>query len=146
MGRSKQKMELIRNEKLRTMTFQKRMKGFKKKMHEFSTLCDVKAYSVIFGPKQGKDPNGLVEPETWPENKNDVYDFFQQFQNYEQGKQEVGIAEFFMNQKKKVRAELNQLREQNDKANNYPTWNERLDQCSLDQLKTLSTELDLKLE
>ncbi|XP_043710116.1 agamous-like MADS-box protein AGL82 [Telopea speciosissima] len=141
-------MELISNERARRTTFQKRVKGLKKKIREFSILCDVKACAIIFGPKQGNSYR-LVEPEIWPENQTEVCEILKEFQKHdmnERGKREEGIADFFIHKTKNVKAELDRLRRKKDKADQYPTWDERLDHYSLDQLKTLSTELDLKVE
>ncbi|KAJ4974434.1 hypothetical protein NE237_007608 [Protea cynaroides] len=84
----------------------------------------------------------------WPENQNHVCDILNQFLKYdviERGKREVGIEDLFKNQTKKLQAELNRLRRQNDQTK-YPIWDNQLDHCSLEQLGTLSNQLDLKLE
>ncbi|KAL2460568.1 MADS box transcription factor [Abeliophyllum distichum] len=64
MGRAKLNMELIGKEKSRNITFKKRKEGLMRKMHEFTTLCDVSACMIIYPPKQDKN---TVEPEIWPQ-------------------------------------------------------------------------------
>ncbi|KAG0470395.1 hypothetical protein HPP92_016507 [Vanilla planifolia] len=59
MARKKVKLEWIPNDAARRATFKKRRKGLLKKVAEISTLCDVKACLVVYGPC---DPN----PEVWP--------------------------------------------------------------------------------
>ncbi|KAI8025717.1 Developmental protein SEPALLATA 3 [Camellia lanceoleosa] len=49
MGKAKQNMELIRNDKTQYVTFQKRKKGLKKKTYELKTLCDVEVCLIIYG-------------------------------------------------------------------------------------------------
>ncbi|KAJ4956316.1 hypothetical protein NE237_013099 [Protea cynaroides] len=63
----------------------------------------------------------------------------------ERGKREVGIEDLFKNQTKKLQAELDGLQRQNDQTK-YLTLDNRLDHFSIDQLGTLSNQLDLKLE
>ncbi|XP_043694612.1 agamous-like MADS-box protein AGL80 [Telopea speciosissima] len=116
MGRAKVKLELIAKERSRNTTFQKRKKGLKKKTNEFSTLCDVDACLIIFGPKQEG-----------------------------RGNRHIGIPEFYEDQIKKLRRELNELRQHNGKTQ-YPTWDNRLDNLSVDQLKHLAASLDSKIE
>ncbi|XP_043694613.1 agamous-like MADS-box protein AGL82 [Telopea speciosissima] len=147
MGRAKVKLELIAKERSRNTTFQKRKKGLKKKTYEFSTLCDVDACLIIFGPKQG---NRLIEPETWPENREDVLNIIERFRKNctateGRGNRHIGIPEFYEDQIKKLRRELIELRQHNSKTQ-YPTWDNRLDNLSVDQLKHLAASLDSKIE
>ncbi|XP_042493275.1 agamous-like MADS-box protein AGL82 [Macadamia integrifolia] len=145
MGRAKVKLELIAKERSRNTTFQKRKKGLKKKTYEFSTLCGVDACLIILGPKQG---DRFVEPETWPENREDVLNIIEQFRNSSSegpGKRHIGIPEFLEDQTKKVRTKLAELRLHKDKGK-YPTWDDRINNLSEDQLKNLIASLDSKLE
>ncbi|KAJ4968208.1 hypothetical protein NE237_014909 [Protea cynaroides] len=125
----------------------RRVKSLKKKIYEFSILSNVKACSIIFGPRGGKTERP-IEPDIWPKNQNHICDILNQFLKHdanELGKRGMGIENFFKNHTKKFRAELDRLQKQNDHAK-YPTWDNRLDHFSLDQLGTLSNQLDLKLE
>ncbi|KAJ4982036.1 hypothetical protein NE237_032873 [Protea cynaroides] len=147
MGRAKLKLELIESERSRRTTYQNRLKGLKKKISELSILSDVKTCAIIFGPGGGKTERSVVL-DIWPENQNHVCDILNQFLKYdvkERGKREVGIEDLFKNQTKKLQEELNRLRRENDQTK-YPIWDNQLDHYSLQQLGTLSNQLDLKLE
>ncbi|XVE73246.1 hypothetical protein DITRI_Ditri11bG0101600 [Diplodiscus trichospermus] len=63
MGRGKLSMKLIEHEKTRAKTLAKRMEGLKKKAHEFSILCDVKVFMIIFEPRSKES---TVKVEVWP--------------------------------------------------------------------------------
>ncbi|WOL19783.1 agamous-like MADS-box protein AGL80 [Canna indica] len=52
MARKKVKLEWIVNDSARKATFKKRKKGLMKKVSELSTLCDVKACLIIYGPSE----------------------------------------------------------------------------------------------
>ncbi|XP_043694614.1 MADS-box transcription factor PHERES 1-like [Telopea speciosissima] len=145
MGRAKVKLELIATERSRNTTFQKRKKGLKKKTYEFSTLCGVDACLIILGPNQG---DRVVEPETWLENREDVLNIIDQFRKnctVGPGKRHVDIPDLLEDQTKKVRFKLAELRQWKDK-DKYPTWDDRINNFSKDQLMTLVASLDSKLE
>ncbi|KAK9112553.1 hypothetical protein Scep_020072 [Stephania cephalantha] len=57
-------VESISDPKLRRATFFKRYKNQKKKLYELTTLCDVEAFMICFGP------NG--ELHTWPEDPREL--------------------------------------------------------------------------
>lgn len=59
MARKKVKLEWIANDSARKATFKKRKKGLTKKVSELSTLCDVKACMIIYGPAE-------PHAEVWP--------------------------------------------------------------------------------
>ncbi|XP_043694048.1 MADS-box transcription factor PHERES 2-like [Telopea speciosissima] len=147
MGCAKLMLELIAKERSCNTTFQKIKKGLKKKTYEFSTLCDVDACLIIFGPKQG---NRLIEPKTWPENREDVLNIIEWFRKNctateGRGNRHIDIPEFYEDQIKKLRRELTELKQQNSKTQ-YPTWDNRLDNLFVDQLKHLAASLDSKIE
>ncbi|KAJ4975574.1 hypothetical protein NE237_000680 [Protea cynaroides] len=144
MGRAKVKLELIAKEKSRNTTFQKRKKGLKKKTYEFSTLCGVDACLIIFDPKQGDG----VQPDTWPENRENVLNIIQKFRKHsreEQGKRQLGLPQFLEDQTKKLRSDLVKLRQRNGNAK-YPTWDNYINDFSLIELRTLIASLNSKLE
>ncbi|XP_008801454.1 agamous-like MADS-box protein AGL80 [Phoenix dactylifera] len=59
MARKKVKLEWIVNDSARRATLKKRKKGLMKKVSELSTLCDVKACLIVYGPNE-------PQPEVWP--------------------------------------------------------------------------------
>ncbi|KAI8023786.1 Agamous-like MADS-box protein AGL82 [Camellia lanceoleosa] len=71
-------MELIRNEKARYVTYQKRKKGLKKKTCEPETLCDVQVCLIIYGPKLD---GHSTEVEIWPQNPNDIQCLINSYRN-----------------------------------------------------------------
>ncbi|EHA8587983.1 agamous-like MADS-box protein AGL80 [Cocos nucifera] len=52
MARKKVNLAWIANDSTRRATFKKRRKGLLKKVSELSTLCDVKACLVVYGPQE----------------------------------------------------------------------------------------------
>ncbi|KAF8377181.1 hypothetical protein HHK36_030554 [Tetracentron sinense] len=142
MGRAKLNLELISKEKSRNTTFQKRKKGLKKKSYEFSTLCDVDACLIIFGPKHGDRPL-----EIWPENSNEVLRIINRYKDHskeEREKRNLNLSNFFEDRKKKVEEELSKLRQKNNEINySLQTWDDDMNIFTEDQL---IFSLDCKLE
>ncbi|KAL2477577.1 MADS-box protein defh21-like [Forsythia ovata] len=119
MGRAKLNMELIGKEKSRNITFKKRKEGLMRKMHEFTTLCDVSACMIIYPPKQDKD---TVEPEIWPQSIEElqrIIDIYKN-KNKDSGNKTFGLSDFFHDRKRKIEEELAKLRKKNMEAK-YPT-------------------------
>ncbi|XP_042506805.1 uncharacterized protein LOC122083157 [Macadamia integrifolia] len=144
MGRAKRKYELIKKERSRNTTFHKRNNSLKKMISEFSTLCDVEACLITFGPMKG------TEPETWPEDREDVFKIIDRFKENckatkERKTQHIGLHEFYEDQIKKLSKELAELQESNNKTK-YPNWDDHIGSFSVDQLKTLAASLDSKIE
>ncbi|CAM8985796.1 unnamed protein product [Rhodiola kirilowii] len=69
MARGKTKIALIKDDKVLKSTFQKRKKGVIKKVMELTTLCDIIACIVIYGPAIGGKPPEIF---TWPEDQERV--------------------------------------------------------------------------
>ncbi|KAL7157372.1 hypothetical protein ABFS83_02G073500 [Erythranthe nasuta] len=128
MGRAKLNMELINKEKSRNITFKKRKEGLVRKMHEFTTLCDVGACMIIYGPKQDKAAVGPAEPEIWPPNPEQVRRIIDIYKskNKDSGNKNFGLSDFFHDRKRKIDEELDKLRKKNFEAK-YPTWPRLLD-------------------
>ncbi|KAL0454472.1 UNVERIFIED_CONTAM: Agamous-like MADS-box protein [Sesamum latifolium] len=142
MGRAKLKMELISNERSRILTFKKRKEGLTRKLHEFTTLCDVNACMIIYGPKPEN------RPEIWPQNNPDevrrmieVY----KARNRDPGSKSFGLPDFFNDRKRKLEEELVKLRRQNLEAK-YPTWFEFLNDLSEAQLRDFAVGLKNKAD
>ncbi|XP_039123573.1 agamous-like MADS-box protein AGL103 [Dioscorea cayenensis subsp. rotundata] len=73
MGRRKLPMELIKNEKARSRTLTKRIKGLKKKAYELSKLCSIDTVLIVAGPD-----NSL---ETWPETSPELNHVVKRYMN-----------------------------------------------------------------
>ncbi|KAF8377180.1 hypothetical protein HHK36_030553 [Tetracentron sinense] len=149
MGRAKLNLELRSKEKSRNTTFQKRKKGLKKKSYEFSTLCDVDACLIIFGPKHGDRP---AEPEIWPEeNSNEVLRIINRYKDHskeEREKRNVNLSNFFEDRKKKAEEGLSKLLQKNNETDySLQTCDDDINIFSTeDELRQLIFSLDRKLE
>lgn len=119
MGRAKLNMELISKEKSRNTTFKKRREGLYRKLHEFTTLCDVRACMIIYGPKQ---ENGAVKPDIWPQDPDEIMDMINTYKSKkkESGNKSFGLNDFFHDRKRKIEDELTKLRKRNVEVK-YPT-------------------------
>ncbi|KAL2231398.1 agamous-like MADS-box protein AGL82 [Sesamum indicum] len=140
MGRAKLKMELISNERSRTLTFKKRKEGLTRKLREFTTLCDVNACMIIYGPKPE------IGPEIWPQNNPDeVRRMIQVYsaRNRDSGSKSFGLPDFFNDRKRKLEEEFVKLRRKNLEAK-YPTWFEFLNDLSEAQLRDFAVGLKNK--
>lgn len=145
MGRGKLNMELIRKEKSRNTTFKKRKEGLLRKIHEFTTLCDVSACMIIYGPKQEATE---VEPEVWPENQEEVRQLIDIYRSKsrDSGSCRVyGLGDFFDDRKKRMEDELEKLRKKNTESK-FPTWIDFLSFFSEMQLRSLASGLSHKIE
>lgn len=144
MGRAKLNMELIGKEKSRNITFKKRKEGLIRKMHEFTTLCDVSACMIIYAPNQEK---GSSEPEIWPQNVDEVsriVDIYKN-KNKDSGNKTFGLSDFFRERKRKIEDELTKLRKKNMEAK-YPTWLEFLNYTTEPKLREFAAALRSKAE
>lgn len=129
------------------MAYKKRKDGLFRKLQEFTTLCDVKACVIIYGPKQENGPH--VEPDIWPkDNPDHVLGMIDTYKakKRESGNKTFGLNDFFHERKKKIEEEISKLRKKNREAK-YPTsltmemqkWNEG-------QLRQFAAELGQKAE
>ncbi|KAI5661642.1 hypothetical protein M9H77_20965 [Catharanthus roseus] len=146
MGRGKLNMELIRKEKSRNTTFKKRKEGLLRKIHEFTTLCDVSACMIIYGPKQ--EAIAGVEPEVWPENHEQVRQLIEIYRSKckDSGSCRVyGLGDFFSDRKRRMEDELEKLRKKNMESK-FPTWIDFLNLFSEMQLRSLAGGLSHKIE
>ncbi|PIN08070.1 MADS box transcription factor [Handroanthus impetiginosus] len=140
MGRAKLKLELISKEKSRILTFKKRKQGLFTKLHQLTTLCDVNACMIIYGPKQ---EHGATEPEIWPQNLEEVRRIIGLYEAKNRGNgsssgnnrtSTFGLSDFFHERKRKIEEEIVRLRRKNMEAK-YPTPVELLN---------FSTEVELR--
>lgn len=145
MGRERLKMELIANERARKTTFLKRRKGIVKKAYEFSTLCELDLCMIIYGPKQTDRPPEL---HTWPENPNEVNRIINRYKDstmLKPAKKTFNLSDMLMERKTKVHVDACKARKEIYEVK-YPTWDERINSFTEDQLEDLLTSLDSKLE
>ncbi|XP_042051279.1 agamous-like MADS-box protein AGL82 [Salvia splendens] len=140
MGRAKLKMELIEKEKSRNVTFKKRKEGLIRKLSEFTTLCDVKACMIIYGPNQ-------TRPEIWPpQNPEQVRRIIDLYKSKNSGSvKSFGVVNFFKERKKQIEDELKKLKRKNQEAK-YPTRPELLNVINEHQLRQLHAALTNKAQ
>ncbi|XP_068344273.1 agamous-like MADS-box protein AGL3 [Pyrus communis] len=145
MGRGRLNMELITNERARKTTFQKRTKGILKKAGEISTLCDLDVCMIIYGPKQsGRSP----ELHTWPRNPSEVNRIINKYKastTCKPAKKTFNLSDLLMDRKTKVHVDTYRARKEMYEAK-YPTWDERIENFSENELELLLNALDAKLE
>ncbi|KAL3538506.1 hypothetical protein ACH5RR_001872 [Cinchona calisaya] len=146
MGRGKLKMELISKEKSRNITFKKRKEGLMRKIHEFTTLCDVHACMIIYSPKQEK--NSPVEPEIWPEDPDEISRIISLYKGKfkDSGTRIFSLLDFFHQRKKRVEDELEKLRKRAVETK-YPTCIEpMMSHLTEIELREFACSLSNKLE
>ncbi|KAI8007444.1 Agamous-like MADS-box protein AGL82 [Camellia lanceoleosa] len=147
MGKAKQNMELIRNDKTRYVTFQKRNKGLKKKTYELKTLCDVEVCLIIYGPKINNRPTD-DQAEIWPPNPNVIKHLIDTYKNQsseDRTRRTLGLSNFFEDRNQKIEDTLVKLRKKNDEAR-YSTWDDRYNGLSKEQLREFESVLEGKLQ
>ncbi|KAM7513750.1 hypothetical protein LguiA_003333 [Lonicera macranthoides] len=145
MGRAKVNMELIKNERTRNSTFQKRKIGLKKKTRELSTLCGVKACVILAGPPLSGQAQEL---ETWPENLNEIKDLIKNYKQQsteDHRKRTLTLLNFLEERKKKAENSLMKLRKENYELK-YPSWDERYNGWLEEQLRGVGSFLEGKIE
>lgn len=145
MGRRKTKLalELIRDDKARKVTFRKRKNGLFKKAFELSTLCDVKVCTIVYEKKsEGK----LAPPLTFPEKFEDVKEIIDKYKsNSSKIKKVQNLADFYATQTMQVKKEIVKLRNKSYEEK-YPTWDDRLNEYSLDQMHEFLNNLEAKIQ
>ncbi|PON49219.1 MADS-box transcription factor [Trema orientale] len=140
MGRGKVKLELIKEEKSRLTTFQRRKKGLVKKASEFSTLCDSEVCLFVSAPQSDLKVVSASGIETFPPESDRV----------------LGVVEKYkkavMQRPPKCKsyhptgpplAKPNRNKYCDSK---YPTLSELVDGFSADELSELVSRLDRKIE
>lgn len=145
MGRGKLPMELIANEKSRSSTFNKRKKGLKKKLDEFTTLCDVDACMIVYGPHHDGRP---MELDIWPQDMTEVRRIIGKYKSKgveEKAKRNHDLSDFFEKRKHKIDDDIVKMRRANNRAK-YPTWDSRLYHATIDQLMLILNSIDSKID
>ncbi|KAF8068570.1 hypothetical protein N665_1142s0021 [Sinapis alba] len=114
MTRKKLNLSYITNDSMRKTTFNKRKKGFFKKIHELSVLCGIQACAVIYSPFSST-------PEVWPSNSevNKVVKKFEEIPEIEQEKKMVNHEGFLRQTITKTRENsIKKMMNNTDKAMN----------------------------
>ncbi|XP_027772368.1 agamous-like MADS-box protein AGL80 [Solanum pennellii] len=108
MPRNKVILSLIENESDRKVSYKKREKGFLKKAHELSTLCDVEIAVVIDSPYNN-------EPTIFPNYSAAINTFikFKELPTLEKSKDMVTREEFTKKRIEKIEKKLLKVRKQN---------------------------------
>ncbi|PON77496.1 MADS-box transcription factor [Parasponia andersonii] len=141
MGRGRVKLELIKEEKSRLTTFQRRKKGLVKKASEFSILCDSEVCLFVSAPQSDLQVVAESGIETFPPEIDRV----------------LGVIEKY---KKAVMQRPPKCKSYHPTApplakpnrnkycdfNKYPTLSELVDGFSADELSELVSRLDRKIE
>lgn len=145
MGRRKTKLalELIQEDKARKVTFRKRKNGLFKKAFELTTLCDVKVCTIVYEKKsEGK----LAPPQTFPAKFEEVKEIIDKYKsNSSKIKKVQNLADFYATQTMQVKKEIVKLRTKSYEEK-YPTWDDRLNEYSLDQMHELLNNLEAKIQ
>ncbi|CAE5959331.1 unnamed protein product [Arabidopsis arenosa] len=105
--RSKLKLSFIANNNVRRTTFKKRKGGITKKLHDLTTLCDVKACAVIYSPYEN--------PTVWPstEGVKEAVSEFMERPVTEQSKRMMNHETFLQGRITKETKKLERLRREN---------------------------------
>ncbi|KAF8101145.1 hypothetical protein N665_0209s0003 [Sinapis alba] len=114
MTRKKLNLSYITNDSMRKTTFNKRKKGFFKKIHELSVLCGIQACAVIYSPFSST-------PEVWPSSSevNKVVKKFEEVPEVEQEKKMVNHEGFLRQTITKTRENsIKKMMNNTDKAMN----------------------------
>ena len=146
MGRSRLPLELIPKEKSRKITFQKRTMGLKKKTYEISTLCGVDACVIIYS--RSSDDRS-TEPIFWPSNPDEVKSIINRYKEHckeERSLKTQDLSGFFEERTKKIQKKLSKLGHHGGDNSKFPTFDDRLNDLSADQLRDLMKKCREKLE
>lgn len=138
-------MELIKNEKARNLSFQRRKTSLKKKLDELSTLCGVQALMLVYGPNNKSDKP--AEPELWPTNNRrvKVHQLFNKYKNQsrdDRKKRTVNLSHYFQERKRKADSELEKLRKTNAEEAKKTKLEQQIDDLGKEKLREFNSLLD----
>ncbi|KAH7657774.1 MADS box transcription factor domain-containing protein [Dioscorea alata] len=146
MGRVKVKLEWIEKAVARNSAYKKRKNGLLKKVKELSTLCDVKAYAIIYSSC------GMV-PEVWSSTPNpmDVLVPFIQEPELERRKKMVNQVSFLQQQNMKLEELALKQEKENKELQNIVLLGQCLEGkdlsgLDLETISSLSRLVDNKLK
>ncbi|AED96668.1 unnamed protein product [Arabidopsis thaliana] len=139
MGRKMVKMTRITNEKTRITTYKKRKACLYKKASEFSTLCGVDTCVIVYGPSRAGDEM-VMEPELWPKDGSKVREILTKYRDTASSSctKTYTVQECLEKNNTKV--------EKPTIATKYPTWDKKLDQCSLNDLYAVFMAVENKIQ
>ncbi|OIW14764.1 hypothetical protein TanjilG_05385 [Lupinus angustifolius] len=142
MGRGR--MELIKKEKNRMITFQKRKEGLMKKAYELSTLCGIDVCVIIYAPHFNDQGSQL---QTWPKDTKEVNRIIEKYKDttIDRSPKIYDVQEYYKDRVKKVESEIAKVRREKLKIM-YPTWDESFNVMGEQQLRMFVTMLDNKLD
>ncbi|CAL9243692.1 unnamed protein product [Arabidopsis halleri] len=133
------KMVKIMNEKTRITTYKKRKACLYKKASEFSTLCGVDTCLIVYGPSRAGDEM-VAEPELWPKDERKVREIITKYRDTVSSNctKTYTVQECL---------EKNNTKEEKPKiAMKYPTWDKKLDKCSLNDLYAAFMAVENKIQ
>lgn len=116
-----------------------------KKAYEFSTLCGGDTCMIIYGPKSGERK---LELDTWPQDRAEVDRIINRYKTDSMLKRARGafdLSDFFVDRNKRVEVDIKRMRKNILKAK-YPTWDDRIEFLTQDQLRLLLDVMDAKIE
>ncbi|KAK9129075.1 hypothetical protein Syun_017872 [Stephania yunnanensis] len=133
-------MEFISKEKSRNATFAKRKKGLKKKLHEFTTLCAVDAFLIIFYGNSS-------EPHIWPENKvefNRILKRYHSLSVQDRSKRSENLE--YQNQRRIKKREEELVKQRRSNGPDVLRWDHRMDGFDEERLEEQRRALDSAIE
>ncbi|ONH94791.1 hypothetical protein PRUPE_7G030800 [Prunus persica] len=154
-------LELIPNEGTRKMTFRKRKKSIYKKADELSKLCDIDVCLIVYEADQKK--GRAVQPETWPRDPTQFKRILNKYKDSKDMpapglKRNFDMSDFYEDKKDHMDNDdekFQNLGKNPTKFQNlgkkiseeeYPTWNDRIDDFSQDELTKLIASLESKIQ
>ncbi|XP_043705469.1 agamous-like MADS-box protein AGL80 [Telopea speciosissima] len=133
------KLAFIQNDAARKIAYKQRKRGIMKKVKKLSTLCDVAACAIVYGPY---DPNSEVWPS--PSEAKSVLEQFRSFTEMGRYNKMVNQEEFLIEKIAKLKEKLNkQVRENQEKEKTKLMFECLLGQKDLNDL-SLETLGDLE--
>ncbi|CAL9020296.1 unnamed protein product [Prunus brigantina] len=144
-------LELIPNEGTRKMTFRKRKKSIYKKADELSKLCGIDVCLIVYEAdlKKGR----AVQPETWPRDPTQFKRILNKYRDSKDTstpglKRNFDMSDFYEDKKDHVDEDDEKFQNLGKKISEeeYPTWDDRIDDFSQDELTELIASLESKIQ
>ncbi|XP_073138873.1 agamous-like MADS-box protein AGL29 [Henckelia pumila] len=147
MGRCRLRLELLDNPKARRRTYESRKKGLEKKASELSTLCGVEVCLITYPPPL---KNEGTEPFVWSNNPDQAANMLESYKTSTLAgecsrSRTYDLAWFYKDRTTKLEEEIEKVRKTVREAK-YPSWDERYDSLSSEELKMFVGVLTAKME